>query len=67
MTAPQNCDVCGEREAEFKLRKISQDPAVAPPLRFVCKLCLGRELENDTTSIVRITKSEENGSAEGSA
>lgn len=49
------CERCREREAEFEIRKISADPAKGFR-RSVCKPCLGSELADDTTSIVRISK-----------
>jgi len=59
MAEPRICDDCKENEAEFELKKVTTAPGKEGFHRFVCRSCLGNELANDTTSIVRISKSTE--------
>ena len=52
------CELCGQRPAEFEIRKVSDSPK--PPFhRALCKSCLATALADDTASIVKITKSSE--------
>ncbi len=56
----RKCEGCGEREAEFEIRKVSDKPASSLH-RSLCKVCLGVALADDTASIVKISKSADEG------
>ena len=57
------CELCGQREAEYEIRKSRPNESDDRLHQAVCRVCLGKFLAEDTASLVKITKPTEDGPA----
>ena len=57
------CEICGDREAEYEIKKTRPNESDNRLQQAVCRVCLGKFLAEDTASLVKITKPAEDGPA----